>query len=85
MNAVQLIPEHYRPMVREAIKANTPIIVTGDRTKPTGKSTLCEWLRSSGAIAYEEWELEEGGIQPDNVKGQNSAIVVIRLNRPMLT
>ena len=85
MDVAQILPERYWPIVREAIKAKTPIIVTGDRTKPTGKSTLCEWLRSSGAVAYEEWELEEGSVQPDSVKDQNSAVVVIRLNRPMFT
>lgn len=85
MDVAQILPEHYWSIVREAIKAKTPIIVTGDRTKPTGKSTLCEWLRSSGAVAYEEWELEEGSVQPDSVKDQNSAVVVIRLNRPMFT
>lgn len=36
-----------------------PVIIDGPHA-PTGKSTLCAWLRAEGRTAYEQWELDEG-------------------------
>ena len=49
-----------RKLVAEAILHGTPILIDGDRSKATGKSTLCDALRVLGAEVYEVWELEEG-------------------------
>lgn len=64
-----------------AIRYNIPIIIDGDRTKPTGKTTLCDYLMSQGAVAHEAWELEEMGQKPGNKGPENSVHLVIQLNR----
>lgn len=43
-----------------AKQAGLPVIIDGDRSGPTGKSTLCKALRDAGIEAYEKWEIEEG-------------------------
>lgn len=67
-----------RKLVAEAILHGTPILIDGDRSKATGKSTLCDALRVLGAEVYEVWELEEGKKKPDAT--QNRTFVFIQLN-----
>ena len=69
-----------------AISAGIPVIVDGDRSRPTGKSTLCDYLKSLGADACEAWGLEEGSKKkPDSDAKENTVTVVIRLNRDLFT
>lgn len=65
-------------IVAEAILHGVPILIDGDRSKETGKSTLCDALRVIGAEVYEGWELEEGKKKPDSTR--NRAFVFIQLN-----
>lgn len=44
--------------IKAAIKAGTPILITGPQI-PTGKSTLCEVLRKTGATVFEQHEMYE--------------------------
>ena len=67
-----------RKLVAAAILHGTPILIDGDRSKATGKSTLCDALRVLGAEVYEGWELEEGKKKPDAT--QNRTFVFIQLN-----
>ena len=85
MDLEQLLPARQRRLVVLAVEAGIPIIVAGDRTKATGKTTLCDWLREQGATAYEEWEVEEGIVQPDDDSGRNSVSITVRLNKPIFT
>ena len=64
--------------VAEAILHGAPILIDGDRSKATGKSTLCGALRVLGAEVYEGWELEEGEKKPDATR--NHIFVFIQLN-----
>lgn len=82
MNLKQFLTDSQCRLIQMAIEAQIPILVTGDRSKATGKTTLCDWLRALGAAAYEDWELEEGRIQPDDDNGRNTVYVTIRLNKP---
>lgn len=72
-------------LVLAAIQTGAPIVIDGDRSQPTGKSTLCAELRALGAKAREAWEPEEGMIEPDNDSDRNSVAVVIRLNKGLFT
>lgn len=72
-------------LIAAAVDAGIPIIVDGDRSKPTGKTTLCDYLKGMGAVAYESWELEEGKVQPNDNTDANSVSVTIRLNRALFT
>lgn len=65
------------------IRNRVPIVVDGDRTKPTGKSTLCALLRRVGAEAYESWELEEGVKKPDQDGAGNYGCIKIQLNQAL--
>ena len=68
--------------VMRAGRAGLAIIVGGDRSTPTGKSTLTEYLRRQGFRVYEEWELEEDeGLQAG--PKDNNARVLIELNAPL--
>lgn len=42
-----------------AVIERIPIVIDGPRNVPTGKSRLCETLRTLGVDACELWELEE--------------------------
>lgn len=72
-------------LIHDAVDAGISIIVDGDRAKPTGKTTLCDYLKEMGAVAYESWELEEGKVQPNDNTDANSVSVTIRLNRALFT
>ena len=65
-------------LVAEAILHGVPILIDGDRSKETGKSTLCDALRVIGAEVYEGWELEEEKKKSDATR--NRAFVFIQLN-----
>lgn len=41
--------------IKRAIKNNIPIIISGNTAK-SGKTTLCNLLRSHNILAYEEFE-----------------------------
>ena len=58
------------------------IIIDGDRTRPTGKTTLCDYLKSQGADAVEAWELEEKRVK-DN-EPTNRICVLVMLDHPIL-
>ena len=67
-----------RKLVAKAILHGVPILIDGDRSKATGKSTLCDALRVLGAEVYESWELEEGEKKLDATR--NRASVLLQLN-----
>lgn len=67
-----------RKLVAKAILHGVPILIDGDRSKATGKSTLCDALRVLGAEVYESWELEEGEKKLDATR--NRTFVFIQLN-----
>ena len=67
-------------MLKTAVEAGIPILVTGNRSYPTGKSTLCEFLKSAGVDVREEWELENESIQDS---GENEVYFTIVLNRKL--
>lgn len=68
------------PAVQTLADKGARIIIDGDRSKPTGKSTLCAYLKMIGADACETWELEEGGKKLDINPDGNSVDIVIWLN-----
>lgn len=86
---LKFLNEGQATLVRMAIAAGIPIVVDGDRTKPTGKSTLCDYLKSVDAVACEAWELEEGENAdkklPNGNTDSNSVIVTVRLDRALFT
>lgn len=49
---------------------------------PTGKSTLCENLKSMGVNAVEQWEFEEGGKSLDESK--NHLCLLVKLNERVI-
>lgn len=82
---LRLLDAAQQDIVLAAIRTKVPVIIDGDRSKPTGKSALCDYLKSLGADACEAWELEEGLKKPDNGGMKNQVSVVIRLNRGLVT
>ena len=74
-----LTPEQKR-LINAAIDAGVPILITGE-PGPTGKTTLCDELRRRGAVAWEPWEVDEGVIEPDDIAGENSMLLTVRLNK----
>ncbi len=72
-------------LVQAAVDLKIMIIVDGDRSRATGKSTLCSYLKSKGAVACEAWELEEGSIQPNDNANSNTVSVNIRLDKALFT
>lgn len=82
---LRLLDAAQQDIVLAAIRTKVPVIIDGDRSKPTGKSVLCDYLKSLGADACEAWELEEGSKKPDNDAAGNHVSVVIRLNRGVFT
>lgn len=69
------------PAVQALADRGARIIIDGDRSKPTGKSTLCAYLKMIGADACETWELEEAGKKLGISPNDNSVDVVIHLNK----
>lgn len=85
MLLLNFLDHNQAKLIREAVGAGIPIIIDGDRSKPTGKTTLCDYLKGVGAVAYEAWELEEGEVQPNDNTDANSVSVTIRLNKALFT
>lgn len=73
-----LFNEEQKQFISEAIKSGVTIIIDGDRSKPTGKSTLCDRIKAAGGKAVEVWELEEGRRKLDADK--NTVYVYVQLN-----
>lgn len=72
------------PTVESLANRGIRIIIDGDRSKPTGKSTLCDYLKTFGADVYEAWELEEGEKKLDHALNCNSVEVRIQMNKPLV-
>lgn len=79
-----LLAKNPANLVQFAVDTGIPIVIDGDRTRPTGKTTLCDYLKKKGAAVCETWELEEGKIQPDGIAGINTVSVTIRLNKELV-
>lgn len=60
--------------IESAIKTGLPVIIDGIQG-PTGKSTLCEYLRGKGFSAIEKWCADK------NKGDDNSVNIVITLNK----
>lgn len=43
--------------IKYAVKNNLPIIVGGDESCPTGKTTLYQLLKSQGILVYENYQV----------------------------
>lgn len=77
--ALNVLNEEQKRYLKMAIDNKIPIIIAG-KHKPTGKSTLCDYLKTKGINAIEEWEIEENNeIQID--KNSNTMYLLINLNR----
>lgn len=76
-----LLLDDLAPAVQTLADRGARIIIDGDRSKPTGKSTLCAYLKMIGADVCETWELEEGGKKLDVNPDGNSVDVVVWLNK----
>lgn len=77
--ALKVLDDIQKEHLRIAIENNITILISG-KHKPTGKSTLCEFLRSKGVNVIEEWELEEAKkFQIDN--NINTTYFLIYLNK----
>lgn len=84
-NPMTLLNAEQQALIRTALNFGIRIVIDGDRSKPTGKTTLRDYLKSRGANVLETWELEEGGAKPDNDADRNSAFIVVRLNKALFT
>lgn len=82
---LEFLDTNQAELVCIAVDARIPIIIDGDRTKPTGKTTLCDYLKSVGATVVEAWEVEEGMAQPNDNTDNNSVSVTIRLGKALFT
>lgn len=78
-SAESLLTDKQLEFLELAKQHGLPIVIDGDRSKPTGKSTVCEYLRDRGFNAYEAWMFEDGVKMPDS--GANSVYVAIRLDK----
>lgn len=67
--------------LENAISNGVPILVAGKEIA-TGKSTLCDYLRSKGVNAREVWEIEEGSYKNED-NSNNSLYCLIVLNKPL--
>lgn len=67
-----------KALIYQAMASGATIIIDGDRTGPTGKSTLCDWINNHGGNAVEVWELEDGRKKLD--RGKNTAYVYVQLD-----
>lgn len=70
------LPENEAERTAKAIESGIPVMIEGIEG-PTGKTTLCEWLRSKGFGAFEPWELTDDCADLD----RNSVCITITLNR----
>lgn len=77
--ALNVLNEEQKRYLKMAIDNKIPIIIAG-KHKPTGKSTLCDYLKAKGINAIEKWELEENNeIQID--ENINTMYLLIKLNK----
>lgn len=77
--ALNVLNEEQKRYLKMAIDNKIPIIIAG-KHKPTGKSTLCDYLKAKGINAIEKWELEENNeIQID--ENGNTMYLLINLNK----
>ncbi len=61
-----------------AIREKIPVLITGNRNYPTGKSLLCDFLRENGVDVKEEYEMKNESIQ---ASGVNEVYFTIVLNK----
>ena len=67
-------------MLAIAVRERIPILITGDRRYPTGKSSLCDFLKENGADVREEYELKNESVQDS---GKNEVYFTIVLNEKL--
>ncbi len=79
-----LLGERQTDAVVYAVAHRIPILVTGDETRPTGKSTLAEYLRAHGAAVSEPWEAEFSCPKRNKThKPTNIVVLTITLDSPL--
>ena len=61
-----------------AIREKIPVLITGNRSYPTGKSLLRDCLRENGVDVKEEYEMKNESIQDSGV---NEVYFTIVLNK----
>lgn len=83
MGPFDVLSNNQFALLVNAVLHRIPIIIDGDRSCATGKTTLCEGIRALGADACEAWEIEEGKVQPNDDTDLNSVYVLVRLNKPL--
>lgn len=78
--ALDVLTAEQLRMLDIVIKERIPILITGNRQYPTGKSFLCEFLREQGIDVREEHELKNENIQDS---GENDIYFTIVLNKEL--
>lgn len=76
----EYLPKKTAEKIAKIIDEDTPILITG-KHGPTGKTTLCEKLKHLGYNAQEKQLLGEGIDWDMYENGENSAYVLIFLNK----
>ena len=80
-----VLDEQVSPEICGLIEKGFPVIIDGDRSRPTGKSWLCDQLRKAGCEAYEGWEIEEGyTVDGEIIKksdSENALFLTVRLDK----
>ncbi|MFW5677582.1 MAG: hypothetical protein ACOCNL_15185 [Acetivibrio ethanolgignens] len=78
--ALDVLTSEQLQMLGIAVKEKIPVLITGNRHYPTGKSFLCEFLRERGIDVREEYELNNESIQDS---GENDVYFTIVLNKKL--
>lgn len=81
MKNIAFLTDTQNDLISYALNHGTPILIDGDRAQPTGKSWLCQHLKSLGANVRECWELEEGN--KALTETLNQAYILICLNKAL--
>ena len=84
MSPFDVLSDEQFILLNKAVDLQIPIIIDGDRSRATGKTTLRDaLLLSTDAHVCEAWEIEEGKVQPNDDTDRNSVYVLVRLNKPL--
>ena len=75
--AMDVLTTEQAMMLAVAVQHKIPILITGNRSIPTGKSFLCEFLRERGVDVRKEYELKNESVQDT---GKNEVYFTIVLN-----
>lgn len=79
-SALEVLTFEQVRMLAIAVREGIPILITGDRRYPTGKSFLCDFLRENGVDVREECELKNESVQDS---GKNEVYFTIVLNEKL--